>query len=52
MIGWIDSGQHSFCVAAPGKSVGVVVAVRNGRKYLKTEADGAEPNDLLALAEC
>lgn len=52
VIGWIDSGQHRFYVATPGKSVWVVVASRNGRKYLKTESDGAEPNNLLALAEC
>lgn len=32
--------------------VWVEVATRNGRQYLKTEADGVEPNNLLALPRC
>jgi hypothetical protein len=52
IIPWLETRQHSFYVMRAGKSVGVVVATRNGRKYLKTEADGAEPNNLLALKEC
>lgn len=36
-----------------GQSVWVVVAQRaNGRKYLKTQADGIEPNNLLKLPVC
>lgn len=36
-----------------GESVWVTVAKRaNGRKYLKTEADGIEPNNLLELPFC
>ena len=34
------------------KQVKVIIAERNGRKYLKTEADGLEPNNLLALPSC
>jgi len=30
----------------------VIVAVHNGRKYLKTAADGYSPDNLLALPEC
>lgn len=30
----------------------VVVAQRNGRKYIKSERDGDEENNLLALGEC
>src|ERR1017187_4237659 len=30
----------------------IVVASHNGRKYLKTTADGYAPNNLLALREC
>ncbi|MFZ7094403.1 DUF3892 domain-containing protein [Primorskyibacter sp. 2E233] len=30
----------------------VATATRNGKKYLKTEADGAEPNNLLSLPRC
>lgn len=52
VIGWIESGQHSFYVSRPGGSVWVVVASRNGRQYLKTAADGTEPNNLLALSAC
>lgn len=52
VIAWIERRQHSFYVMRVGRSVAVVVAVRNRRKYLKTEADGAEPNNLLALGEC
>ncbi|WP_414648332.1 DUF3892 domain-containing protein, partial [Dinghuibacter sp.] len=35
-----------------GRSVNVVVAQRNGRKYLKTEADAYRPDNLLSLPEC
>ncbi|MCD4485526.1 DUF3892 domain-containing protein [Chromobacterium vaccinii] len=48
----IEQGKYSFYVAAGGKSVWVVIAQHNGRKYLKTEPDGIHPNNLLALPEC
>lgn len=48
----IEDGTWRFWTTANGKSVWVIVAKRNGRKYLKTEADGAEPNNLLALPRC
>jgi hypothetical protein len=32
-----------------GRSVWVIIAIHNGREYLKTEADGYEPNNLLSL---
>lgn len=36
-----------------GSVVSVIVAVsRFGNKYLKTEADGEHPNNLLSLPEC
>ncbi|WP_322515028.1 DUF3892 domain-containing protein [Rhodopseudomonas palustris] len=36
-----------------GDAVWVTVAVsRFGNKYLKTEADGEQPNNLLSLPEC
>ncbi|WP_367383419.1 DUF3892 domain-containing protein [Roseobacter sp. HKCCD8198] len=40
----IEDGTWRFWTSANGKSVWVVIAIRNGKKYLKTEADGAEPN--------
>jgi len=49
----IETGKWKFWTATDkGKSVWVIVAQRNGRKYLKTEADGLEPNNLLALDTC
>lgn len=36
-----------------GQTAIVVVAVsRFGNKYIKTEADGEQPNNLLSLPEC
>ena len=52
-IAEIESGESQFFVNIDGKSVWVIVAVsRYGNKYLKTEADGEEPNNLLSLPEC
>ena len=48
----IESGKWNFYVHAGGRSVWVVIAVHNGRKYLKTEADGYRPDNLLSLPEC
>jgi hypothetical protein len=50
----IENGKYSFYVEQPsGDIVNVVVAVSAaGNKYLKTEADGDEPNNLLSLNEC
>lgn len=51
-IAGIESGKWKFYVSAGGRSVWVVIATHNGHKYLKTEADGIHPNNLLALPEC
>lgn len=52
-IAGIESGKWSFWTQGGGRATNVVVARRpNGRKYLKTEADGIEPNNLLALPRC
>ena len=53
-IAGIESGKWEFYVERPpGDRVRVVVAVsRFGNKYLKTEADGDHPNNLLSLPEC
>jgi hypothetical protein len=48
----IENGTRSFYVSKGGKEVDVIVATRNGKKYLKTEADDSEPNNLLSLPEC
>lgn len=51
-ISGIESGKWKFYTSVNGKSVWVVIATHNGRKYLKTEADGAQTNNLLSLPEC
>jgi len=49
----IESGKYDFYVSVDKRTVNVVVAVsRYGNKYLKTEADGEQPNNLLSLPEC
>jgi hypothetical protein len=49
----IESGKWSFYVTRGGGTVDVVVAVSaHGNKYIKTTADGADPNNLLSLSEC
>ncbi len=49
----IEEGKWSFYVKKNGKTVLVIVAVSAQRnKYLKTEADGEQPNNLLSLPEC
>jgi Protein of unknown function (DUF3892) len=51
-IAGIESGRYSFHVDAGGASVKVVVAEHNHRRYLKTEADGQSPDNLLSLPDC
>jgi len=53
-IAGIEDGRWSFYVERPaGDRVEVVIAVSAaGRKYLKTTADGDQPNNLLSLPEC
>jgi Protein of unknown function (DUF3892) len=48
----IEQWANSYYVSAGGRSIQVVVATHDGRKYLKTTADGYAPNNLLALPEC
>lgn len=49
----IETGQWNFFVGIQGREVRVIVAVsKSGNKYLKTEADGEQPNNLLRLPEC
>jgi hypothetical protein len=49
----IENGDWRFYVSVDGESVWVIVAEsRFGNKYLKTEADRGEKNNLLSLPEC
>lgn len=49
----IDSGEWEYFVGEGANRVKVITAISpHGNKYLKTEADGQEPNNLLSLPEC
>jgi len=49
----LESGARRYWVHVRGKSVWVVVATgQSGHKYLKTEEDGEEQDNLLSLPEC
>jgi hypothetical protein len=51
-IAGIDAGKWRFWTNGGGKAVWVIIVTHNGHKYLKTEADGIYPNNLLSLPEC
>ena len=52
-IAGIEGGKWKFYVSVNGQSVWVIVSISaNGNKYIKTENDGEEPNNLLSLPEC
>ena len=53
-IAYIEKDDEwSFYVSVKGKSVWVIVATsRYGHKYLKTQDDGEDENNLLSLPEC
>ena len=50
----IEDGRWNFYVERPiGDRVAVIIARSPfGNKYLKTVADGEQPNNLLSLPEC
>ena len=49
----IESNKWQFHVRRGSRDVRVIVAVSQyGNKYLKTEADGYQPDNLLSLPEC
>ncbi|MER8755151.1 DUF3892 domain-containing protein [Mesorhizobium sp. M0976] len=52
MIILIDGKDRFWTVDQKGNSVWLMVSSRNGRRYIKTESDGLEPNNLLALPHC
>lgn len=52
-IAGVESGKWRFYVSVNGQSVWVIVSVSAaGHKYLKTQNDGEQPNNLLSLPEC
>jgi hypothetical protein len=51
--GIVDGKWRFYVERPPGHRVYVIIAVSSyGHQYLKTEADGEHPNNLLALPEC
>ena len=49
----IETSKWEFYVRRGGYVVNVIVAVsRYGNKYLKTQPDGEQPDNLLSLPEC
>ncbi len=52
IINLIDGGEKFWTVDKAGNSVWIITADRNGRRYIKTETDDREPNNLLALPRC
>lgn len=51
-IRYIEQGIHSFYVTVGRNTVKVIVAKHEGNKYIKTENDGIQPDNLLSLPEC
>ena len=51
-ITYIESNVYSYYVNRGGYEAKVIFAQRLGHKYLKTENDGEQPDNLLALPEC
>ena len=52
-IAGIKGGKWVFFVNVNNREVDVIIAKSvYGNEYLKTVADGAEPNNLLSLPEC
>jgi len=48
----IESGAFEYFVLVATRPIEVVVAVHEGRKYLKTKPDDYVPNNLLSQPEC
>lgn len=52
-IAGIESGKWKFYVSVKGQTAWVIVSKSaSGNKYIKTENDGEQPNNLLSLPEC
>lgn len=52
-VAGIEQGKYEFHVSRDGRTVAVLVALSaTGHKYIKTAADGQQPDNLLSLPEC
>lgn len=52
VIRQIEAKTHSYYVSKNGHKVYVKVSSNGGNKYIKTENDDLQPNNLLSLPEC
>lgn len=52
VIQQIENQTHSYYVSKNGARVKVIVARNGSSKYIKTENDDLQPNNLLSLPEC
>ncbi len=48
----LENGEYDYYVEEGGRTIDVIVATHNGHKYIKTKADGVQPDNLLSLPEC
>lgn len=52
-IEYLETREHTFFTPVNGQRANVIVATtQRGNKYIKTTADGEQPNNLLSLPEC
>ena len=53
-IAKIKNGTYSFYVERPAGHIAEIIVARSryGNEYLKTVADGEQPDNLLSLTEC
>lgn len=52
-IAGIEGGKWNFYVSGGGRTAWVIIETSSyGHKYLKTENDGVQPDNLLSLPEC
>jgi hypothetical protein len=51
-IAGIEEGKWTLFTSVDERSPDVVIATHKGHKYLKTTADGVQPDNLLSLPEC
>lgn len=48
----MEMGFFTYYVSEQGKEVDITIALHNGNKYLKTQSDTTNANNLLSLQQC
>lgn len=52
VISEIENGRFSYYIKKGPNPVLVIVAAKNGKKYLKAITDGEQPDSLVGMPEC